>query len=57
MNHEEKDEDDPHDDVTHWAGQVPEASDDSSKRTSKRRTRRRQQPDVQRTEPPMEEGR
>jgi len=51
------DEDDPHDDVTHWAGQVPEASDDSSKRTTKRRARRRQQPDVQRTEPPMEEGR
>lgn len=50
-------DDDPIDDVTHWAGQLSKESDDSSERTTERTTGRGQQPDVQCKEPPVAEGR
>lgn len=50
-------DDDPHDDVTHWVGQIPEAYHDSTECTAERTTRGRQQPNVQRKEPPLEEER
>lgn len=42
--------DDPHDDSTNWAGNLPKTSDNSPKRTTKRDTGRAEQPDVQRQE-------
>jgi len=53
----ESKEDDPHDEVTHWIGNLPQESSDSAERTDKRTTRRSKQSDVQRKEPPMAEGR
>ena len=50
-------EDDPHDDVTKWIGNLPKTNTDSTERTTQRDTRGQQQPDVQRKEPPMAEGR
>jgi len=50
-------EDDPHDDITKWLGNLPKTNTDSTERTTERDTRRSQQPDVQRKEPPVEEGR
>jgi len=50
-------EDDPHDESTHWIGNLPQESNDSTERTDKRTTRRSKQPDVQRKKPPMAEGR
>jgi hypothetical protein len=49
--------DDPHDDITQWIGNLPKTNTDSTERTTERDTRRPQQPDVQRKEPPVEEGR
>jgi len=49
--------DDPHDDITDWISNLPEADTDSAKRTTERATRGSEQPDVQRKEPPMEKGR
>lgn len=53
----ESKEDDPHDEVTHWIGNLSQESNDSGKRTDKRTTRRPKQSDVQRQESPMAEGR
>jgi len=53
----ESKEDDPHDEVTHWVGNLPQESNDSTERTDKRTTRRSKQSDVQRQESPMAEGR
>lgn len=50
-------EDDPHDDSTNWAGNLPKANINKPERTDKRDTGRTKQPDVQRKEPPMEKGR
>lgn len=49
-------EDDPHDDITDWLGNLPKASTDSTKRPTERDTGGPEQPDVQRKEPPVEEG-
>jgi hypothetical protein len=46
----ESKEDDPHDEVTHWVGNLPQESNDSGKRTDKRNTRRSKQSNVQRQE-------
>ena len=48
-------DDDPTDDVTHWVGNLPEPSTDSTERSDKRDTRRSEQSDVQRKEPPVAE--
>ena len=53
----DENEDDPHDESTHWIGNLPQESNDSTERTDKRTTRRSKQPDVQRKKPPMEKGR
>ena len=49
--------DDPHDDISNWISNLPEAHTDSPERTDERATGRAEQPDVQRKEPPMEKGR
>ena len=51
----DENEDDPHDESTHWIGNLPQESNDSTERTDKRTTRRSKQSDVQRKEPPMAE--
>ena len=51
------DEDDPHDDITDRLGNLPKASTDSTECPTERDTGRPEQPDVQRKEPPVEEGR
>ena len=51
------DEDDPHDDITDRLGNLPKASTDSTKRPAQRDTGRPEQSDIQRKEPPVEEGR
>ena len=56
MTHE-ADEDDPHDESTHWIGQIPKEDTDSNERDSERDTRRKQQSNVQRKKPPMEKRR
>ena len=56
MTHETED-DDPHDESTHWIGKIHQESSDSDKRDSERDTRRKQQPNVQRKKPPMEKRR
>lgn len=38
--------DDPHDDCTHWAGQIPKTYPDSDKHLDKRDTRRQSKPDT-----------
>jgi hypothetical protein len=53
----EADDDDPHDESTHWVGKIHQESSDSDKRDSERDTRREQQPNVQRKKPPMEKRR
>jgi hypothetical protein len=50
-------DDDPHDESTHWIGKIREESVDSHERDAERDTRRKQQPNVQRKKPPMEKGR
>ena len=50
-------DDDPHDESTHWLGKIREESVDSNERDTERDTRRKQQPNVQRKEPSMEKGR
>ena len=54
---DETDQDDPHDESTHWVGKIFKESTDSNERDSERDTRRKQQPNVQRKKPPMEKGR
>lgn len=49
-------DDDPTDDVTHWVGNLPEPSTDSTERTDKRNPRRTKQSDVQRKELPVAKG-
>ena len=51
------DEDDPHDDITDRLGNLPKASTDSTERPAQRDTGWTEQPDIQRKEPPVEEGR
>lgn len=46
-------DDDPSDDVTHWVGNLPQSSDDSSERTDKRTVGRAEQSDVQRKKLPV----
>ena len=50
-------EDDPHDDITDWLGNLPKAPTDSAQRSTECDTGGPEQPDVQRKEPPVEEGR
>lgn len=50
-------EDDPHDEVTHWIGNLSQESNDSTECTIERTTGREQQPDVQRKELPVADGR
>lgn len=52
MTHE-ADEDDPHDESTHWIGQIPKEDTDSNERTDKRSTRRSEQPNIQRKKLPV----
>lgn len=54
---DEAEDDDPHDESTHWIGKIHQEGSDSDKRDSERDTRRKQQPNVQRKKPPMAEGR
>lgn len=54
---DEAEDDDPHDESTHWLGQIHQKSSDSDKRDSERDIRGKQQPNVQRKEPPMEKRR
>ena len=56
MTEENGEEDDPTDDVTHWVGNLPESSTDSTERTDKRNPRRAKQSDVQRKELPVAKG-
>ena len=56
MTEESGEEDDPTDDVTHWGGNLPESSTDSTERTDKRNPRRTKQSDVQRKELPVAKG-
>jgi len=56
MTEESGEEDDPTDDVTHWVGNLPESSTDSTERTDKRNPRRAKQSDVQRKELPVAKG-
>ena len=49
-------EDDPTYDFTHWVGNLPESSTDSTERTDKRNPRRTKQSDVQRKELPVAKG-
>jgi hypothetical protein len=56
MIEESGEEDDPTDDVTHWVGNLPESSTDSTERTDKRNPRRTKQSDVQRKELPVAKG-
>jgi hypothetical protein len=56
MTEESGEEDDPTDDVTHWVGNLPESSTDSTERTDKRNPRRTKQSDVQRKELPVAKG-
>ena len=49
-------DDDPTDDVTHWVGNLPEPSTDSTERSDKRNPGRAKQSDVQRKELPVAEG-
>lgn len=56
MTQQEEQEDGPYDDVTHWIGDLPKASVDSTKHPDKRDTRRETKPDVQRKELPKTEG-
>jgi hypothetical protein len=49
----DENEDDPHDDSTHWAGQIHKESTDSNERDTERDTRRTEQPNVQRTKSSM----
>ena len=53
----DENEDDPHDESTHWLGKIREESVDSNERDTERNTRRKQQPNVQRKKPPMEKRR
>lgn len=53
----DKDEDDPIDDTTHWVGNLPKAGVDSDKCSTECDTGGPQQPDIQRKEPPVAEGR
>ena len=55
MTHE-ADEDDPHDESTHWIGKIPEKNTDSNERTDKRSTRRSKQSNVQRKKLPVAKG-
>lgn len=50
-------DDDPHDDSTHWAGRLPKTSTNSVERTAKCDTRGQQQSNVQRQESSMAKGR
>jgi len=52
----DENEDDPHDESTHWIGNLPQESNDSTERTDKRNPRRTKQSDVQRKELPVAEG-
>ena len=56
MTEESGEEDDPTDDVTHWVGNLPESSTDSTERTDQRDPRRTKQSDVQRKELPVAKG-
>lgn len=47
------DEDDPHDESTHWIGKILEENTNSAERSDKRTARRQQQPDIQRKKPPV----
>ena len=49
----DENEDDPHDDSTHWAGQIHKESTDSNERDTERDTRRTEQPNVQRKKSSM----
>lgn len=49
---EEGQEDDPYDDVTHWAGSLPKAHTDNAEHTTERSAGRKDKPDVQRKELP-----
>jgi hypothetical protein len=51
-----KDYDDPSDDCTHWAGQLPKAHLHCAECAAERDARRLQQPDIQCKELPVEEG-
>ena len=51
------DEDDPHDDITDRLGNLPKAPTDSPECPTERDTGRAEQSDIQRKEPPVEEGR
>jgi hypothetical protein len=46
-------EDDPHDESTHWIGQIRKESTNSNERDTERNTRRTEQPNVQRKKPPV----
>ena len=48
-----EEQDDPTDDVTHWVGNLPKPSDDSTERSDQRPTGRAKQSDVQRKELPV----
>ena len=50
----DENEDDPHDESTHWLGKIREESVDSNERDTERNTRRTEQPNVQRKKPPVE---
>lgn len=56
MTEENGEDDDPTDDVTHWVGNLPEPSTDSTERTDQRDTGRTKQSDVQRKELPVAKG-
>jgi hypothetical protein len=51
-----EEQDDPTDDVTHWVGNLPKSSDDSTERSDQRPTGRTKQSDVQRKELPVAKG-
>ena len=54
MTNDEAEDDDPHDESTHWIGKIREEGVDSNERDTERDTRRTKQSNVQRKKPPME---
>lgn len=54
MTNDEAEDDDPHDESTHWIGKIHEESVDSNERDTERDTRRTKQSNVQRKKPSME---
>jgi len=54
LTHDEAEDDDPHDETTHWLGKIREESTHSNERDTERDTRWTEQSNVQRKKPPME---